>query len=78
MRSQSTEGHTAVIDAKEIFESKGLKEYDFGETEVEEVQICEMNVKEVNGEIRYMSVGGFDLTSMEKLSADVMVDVGAR
>jgi hypothetical protein len=53
------------LDATEIFDSEELREYDFGQVEIEEVQICEMGVKEVEGEIRYKSIGGFGLTSME-------------
>jgi len=63
MKPRPRNRHTAVIDATELFESMEIKEFDFGEVEVEEVQICEMGVKEVDGEIRYKSVGGFKLTS---------------
>lgn len=64
------------LDATEILESEELKEYDFGQVEIEEVQICEMGVKEVEGEIRYKSVGGFSLTSMEVEGKDNVVDAG--
>jgi hypothetical protein len=52
------------IDATELFETEQIKEFDFGLVEIEEVQICEMGVKEVDGEIRYKSVGGISLTSL--------------
>jgi hypothetical protein len=61
------------LDATEIFDSEELREYDFGEVEIEEAQICEMGVKEVEGEIRYKSVGGFSLTSMEVEEKDDVV-----
>ena len=64
--------YAAVIDATELFESEEIKEYDFGEVDIEEVQICEMGVKDVDGEIRYKSVGGFSLTSMEEKTTDVL------
>jgi hypothetical protein len=54
-------GREGRIDATEIFESDGLKNYDFGDVNIEEVQICEMGVKVVDGEIRYKSIGGFNL-----------------
>jgi len=50
-----------VIDATEIFGSEELKNFDFGEVDIEQVQICEMGAKDVDGEIRYKSVGGFKL-----------------
>jgi hypothetical protein len=53
--------YKAVIDATEIFESEELRNFDFEEVDIEEVQICEMGAKEVDGEIRYKSVGGFKL-----------------
>ena len=53
------------LDATDIFDSEELREYDFGHVDIEEVQICEMGVKKVEGEIRYKSVGGFKLTSTE-------------
>jgi hypothetical protein len=52
------------IDATELFETEQIKDFDFGQVEIEEVQICEMGVKEVDGEIRYKSVGGISLTSL--------------
>jgi hypothetical protein len=72
MKPRPKKRKAGVLDATEIFESEELKEYDFGEAHIEEVQICEMGVKEVEGEIRYKSVGGFSLTSME---AEERVDV---
>lgn len=65
MKPRPKKKYAAVIDATDLFESDEIKEYDFGEVDIEEVQICEMGVKDVNGEIRYKSVGGFSLTSME-------------
>ena len=62
MKPRPKNWKTAVIDATEILESKELKDYDFGTVDIEEVQICELGVKEVDGEIRYKSVGGFSLT----------------
>ena len=60
------------IDATEVFETEQIKEFDFGQVEIEEVQICEMGVKEVDGEIRYKSVGGISLTSLEETTRDVI------
>ena len=60
------------IDATELFETDQIKEFDFGQVEIEEVQICEMGVKEVDGEIRYKSVGGISLTSLEEKNRDVV------
>jgi hypothetical protein len=60
------------IDATELFETEQIKEFDFGQVEIEEVQICEMGVKEVDGEIRYKSVGGISLTSLEEKTRDVV------
>jgi len=65
--------YRAVIDATTLFENAEIKDYDFGECDVEEVQICEMGVKEVEGEIRYKSVGGFGLTTMDETKTDVIV-----
>jgi len=65
--------YKALIDATEILESEGLKDYDFGEVDVDQVQICEMGAKQVDGEIRYRSVGGFSLSSMEETNADVVI-----
>jgi len=62
------------IDATEIFENEELKDYDFGEVDIEEVQICEMGVKEVNGEIRYKSVGGFSLTQSPEVESAQSID----
>ena len=73
MKPRPRKKYAAVIDATELFESEQIKEYDFGEVEIEEVQICEMGVKEVDGEIRYKSVGGFSLTSMEEKTTCVIV-----
>ena len=72
MKPRPKKKYSAVIDATELFESEQIKEYDFGEVDIEEVQICEMGVKEVNGEIRYRSVGGFSLTSMEKTTGIIV------
>lgn len=49
-----------------MLESEELKDFDFEEVDIEEVQICEMGVKEVDGEIRYRSVGGFQLDGVSK------------
>lgn len=65
MRPRPRNRKAGFLDATEIFESEELKEYDFGDVHIEEVQICEMGVKEVEGEIRYKSVGGFSLISAE-------------
>jgi len=65
MKPRPTKRKAAMLDATEIFDTEQLKDYDFGEVHIEEVQICEMGVKEVEGEIRYKSVGGFNLTSIE-------------
>ena len=72
MKPRPQKKYAAVIDATELFESEELKEYDFGEVDIEEVQICEMGVKEVDGEIRYKNVGGFSLTSIEEKTTDVL------
>ena len=79
------------INATELFETEQIKEFDFGQVEIEEVQICEMGVKEVDGEIRYKSVGGISLTSLEEKTrgfvvgpaesvqdADEVKDIGSR
>jgi hypothetical protein len=64
-----------VIDAEALLASEELNAYDFGEVDIEEVQICEMGVKEVDGEIRYKSVGEFSLVSGERETRDVVVDL---
>jgi hypothetical protein len=66
MKPRPKKKYAAVIDATDLFESEEIKEYDFGEVDIEEVQICEMGVKDVDGEIRYRSVGGFSLMSIEE------------
>jgi hypothetical protein len=66
MKPRPKKKYAAVIDATELFESEEIKEYDFGEVDIEEVQICEMGVKDVDGEIRYRSVGEFSLMSIEE------------
>jgi hypothetical protein len=63
----------AAIDATELFESEELKEYDFGNVDIDQVQICEMGVKEVDGEIRYKSVGGFSLSTSDERAEDVVI-----
>jgi hypothetical protein len=73
MKPRPKQRYSAIIDATEILESEGLKDYDFGEVDVDEVQICEMGAKEVDGEIRYRSVGRFSLSSMEEGKADMVV-----
>jgi len=73
MKPRPKKRHAAVIDATELLESEELKAYDFGEVDIEEVQICEMGVKEVDGEIRYKSVGGFSLVSGEEGAQDVVL-----
>ena len=73
MKPRPKKRHAAVIDATELLESEELKAYDFGEVDIEEVQICEMGVKEVDGEIRYKSVGGFSLVSAEEGAQDVVL-----
>jgi hypothetical protein len=74
MKPRPKNRHEAVIDATALFESEDIKDYDFGEVDIEEVQICEMGVKEVDGEIRYKSVGGFSFMSTTEESADVVID----
>lgn len=71
MRPRPKKPRAAVIDATDLFESTEIKEFDFGDVDVEEVQICEMGVKEVDGEIRYKSVGEFNLTSLEGNERDI-------
>lgn len=73
MKPRPKKRYAAVIDATELLESEELKTYDFGEVDIEEVQICEMGVKEVDGEIRYKSVGGFSLGSAEEEDAQDVV-----
>ena len=63
MRPRPRNRNGAVIDAEALLATEELGTYDFGEVNIEEVQICEMGVKEVDGEIRYKSVGGFSLVS---------------
>ena len=65
MKPRANKRKAAMLDATEIFDTEQLKDYDFGEVHIEEVQICKMGVQEVEGEIRYKSVGGFNLTSIE-------------
>lgn len=72
MKPRPRKKYAAVIDATELFESEQIKEYDFGEVEIEEVQICEMGAKEVDGEIRYKSVGGFSLTSIKETTGVIV------
>jgi hypothetical protein len=66
MKPRPKKRNAAVIDATELLESEELHAYDFGEVGIDQVQICEMGVKEVDGEIRYKSVGGFSLSSTEE------------
>jgi len=73
MKPRPKNRYGAVIDATELLESDDLNAYDFGEVDIEEVQICEMGVKEVDGEIRYKSIGGFSLVSGEEQSHDVVI-----
>ena len=73
MKPRPKKKYAAVIDATELFESEEVKEYDFGDVDIEEVQICEMGVKDVDGEIRYKSVGGFSLMPMEERTRDVIL-----
>ena len=74
MRPRPKKRYSAVIYATALFDNAEIKEYEFGECEVEEVQICEMGVKEVDGEIRYKSVGGVSLTPMDETKADDMIE----
>lgn len=64
-----------VIDAEALLASEELNAYEFGDVDIDEVQICEMGVKEVDGEIRYKSVGGFSLVSGDEEAHDVVVDL---
>jgi hypothetical protein len=61
------------MDATGIFESEVLKDYDFGEVYIEEVQICEMGVQPVEGEIRYKSVGKCQFASSAGVFRNVIV-----
>lgn len=70
MKPRPAKKYAAVIDATDLFESDEIKDFDFGEVDIEEVQICEMGVKEVDGENRYKSVGGFSLIPMDEQKAD--------
>jgi hypothetical protein len=72
MRPRPKKRYQQVIDGSELFESEEIKEFDFGEVEIEEVQICEMGVKEVDGEIRYKSIGAIGLTSLEEKTRDIV------
>lgn len=74
MRPRPRNRNGAVIDAEVLLATEELGAYDFGEVDIEEVQICEMGVKEVEGEIRYKSVGGFSLVSGDEETRDVVVD----
>ena len=74
MRPRPKNRNGAVINAELLLATEELGAYDFGEVDIEEVQICEMGVKEVDGEIRYKSVGGFSLVSEEEETRDVVVD----
>jgi hypothetical protein len=73
MRPRPRKKWHAVIDATELFESQELKEFDFGDVDIDQVQICEMGVKEVDGEIRYKSVGGFSLSTLDEGVEDVVI-----
>jgi hypothetical protein len=66
----------SFLDATDILGSE-LKDYDFGIVDIEEVQICEMGVKEFDGEIRYKSVGGFSMNVDEERTADTHVVLGS-
>jgi len=74
MKPRPRKRYQGVIDATSLFENPEIKEYDFGECDIEEVQICEMGVKEVDGEIRYKSVGGFSLSAMDETKTDLTGD----
>jgi hypothetical protein len=74
MRPRPRNRNGAAVDAEELLASRELGAYDFGEVDIEEVQICEMGVKEVDGEVRYRSVGGFSLVSGGDETHDVVVD----
>jgi hypothetical protein len=63
----------AAIDATPLFELDALREYDFGQVEIDQVQICEMGAKEVEGEIRYKSAGGFSLSTSDQGREDVVI-----
>lgn len=74
MKPRPPKRYQGVIDATSLFENPEIKEYDFGDCDIEEVQICEMGVKEVEGEIRYKSVGGFSLSAnMDETKTDLTV-----
>ena len=73
MKPRPRKRYATIIDATELFESEQLRNFEFGEVDVEEVQVCEMGVKDVDGEIRYKSVGGFNLTAPDGSPADVIV-----
>jgi hypothetical protein len=73
MKPRPKKRNAAVIDATELLESEELHAYDFGEVDIDKVQICEMGVKEVDGEIRYKSVGGFSLSSADEESHDIVL-----
>ena len=59
-----------LIDASEIFRSQELKEYDFGQVDITEVQICEMGVKLIDGQMRYKSVGGINLENTVTIAVE--------
>ena len=65
MKPRPKRRYMQKIDATELFETEQIKEFDFGEVDIEEVQICELGVKQLDGEIRYKSVGGISLASLE-------------
>jgi hypothetical protein len=74
MRPRPRNRNGAAVDAEELLASEELGAYDFGEVDIEKVQICEMGVKEVDGEVRYKSVGGFSLVSRGDETRDAVVD----
>jgi hypothetical protein len=63
----------AAIDATPLFELDALRDYDFGQVELDQVQICEMGAKEVEGDLRYKSVGGFSLSTSDQGPEDIVI-----
>jgi len=62
------------VDANSILQSEELKNYDFGEVDVAEVQLSEMKMNSSLEEWRYKNVGGFSLAPEKVIPEEVKTD----
>jgi hypothetical protein len=62
------------VDANSILQSEELKNYDFGEVDVAEVQLSEMKMNPSLEEWRYKNVGGFSLDPEKVIPEEVKTD----